>query len=48
MKNSTGFSYTLSAFMIVALIAFLGGYYLSFRAKTTVTEGFDSGSCTRA
>lgn len=42
MKNSSGFSYTLSAFMIIALIAFLGGYYLAKSKK--MQEGFASGS----
>jgi hypothetical protein len=42
MKNSSGFSYTLSAFTIIALIAFLGGYYLA-KAKPT-EEGFASGA----
>lgn len=42
MKNSSGFSYTLSAFTIIALIAFLGGYYLARCNKTH--EGFASRS----
>ena len=47
MKNSSGFSYTLSAFTIVALIAFLAGYYLANKEKKITQEGFKGweGSC---
>ena len=44
MKNSTGFSYTLSAFMIIALIAFLGGFFLAKNAKKRNEEGFEDGT----
>lgn len=45
MKNSSGFSYILSAFTIIALMAFLGGYFLAIRTKTNkVHEGFASRS----
>lgn len=40
MKNSSGFSYWLSAFTIIALIAFMGGYYLAKSKK--IEEGFAS------
>lgn len=40
MKNVGGFSYTLSAFMLIALLAFLGGYYLALNSK--MKEGFAS------
>lgn len=45
MKNVPGFSYTLSAFMIIALIAFLGGYYLAKHAKIDTEEGFANAAC---
>jgi len=45
MKTTAGFSYTLSAFMIIALIAFLGGYYLAKNAKLHTEEGFANASC---
>ena len=46
MKNSSGFSYTLSAVVFVAVISLLLGYLAGRRVAARHNEGFaDSGSC---
>uniref|UniRef100_A0A6C0KZH5 Uncharacterized protein n=1 Tax=viral metagenome TaxID=1070528 RepID=A0A6C0KZH5_9ZZZZ len=44
MKNSSAFSYTLSAFVLVAVLAAIAGYLLGSRSQKT-SEGFASGNC---
>jgi hypothetical protein len=48
MKNSSAFSYTLSAFVLLAVVSLLAGYYMGRNQKTPegfASEGFANSPC---
>ena len=45
MKNSSGFSYTVSAFVFIAVVSLLAGYLLGVKRSVKPTEGFANSMC---